>query len=65
MGGTALDTQDTPPWEVGTRIATAATDWLASLDAGQRAVGAMRKPGADAESEADALAAHYAGHHRG
>lgn len=55
MGNTALGTQDTPAREVGTRMATAATAWLASLDAGQRAVGAMRKPGADAESDAERL----------
>src|ERR1700759_1494410 len=39
--------------EVATRMAEAATAWLAALDPGQRAVATRPAPGAGAESEAE------------
>jgi hypothetical protein len=41
--------------EVADRMATAAQEWLASLDAAQRSVAAAGTPGADAEAEAERL----------
>lgn len=41
--------------EVADRMATAAQEWLASLDAAQQSVAAAGTPGADAEAEAERL----------